>query len=105
MRDWTFVGFGTVAAELYDLGPYPGAVPSGDPRARVEGEVYRLAAIDALARLDEHEGEEFARRRVDVTLASGDVESAWIYWYRLEPRGGRITSGDYLDRGRPELRR
>ena len=104
---WELVGHGTVPADLYDLGPYPGAVRRPEGGARVRGELYRVPhAEDALARLDHHEGcgsghappHEFARALVGVTLDSGRTTDAWIYWYRWEPRGRRIASGDYLHR-------
>jgi len=101
-RGWSFVGYGTVAADLYDFGAYPGAVPSVTAGARVRGELYRVPnEPETLARLDHHEGEEFARASVDVTLDSGEPERAWIYWYRGEPGGRRIRSGDYLELGTP----
>jgi gamma-glutamylcyclotransferase (GGCT)/AIG2-like uncharacterized protein YtfP len=101
-QEWSFVGYGTVAADLYDLGAYPGAVPRVAAGARVRGELYRVPNDpEALTRLDHHEGEEFARASVDVTRDSGESESAWIYWYRREPSGRRIRSGDYLERGTP----
>jgi gamma-glutamylcyclotransferase (GGCT)/AIG2-like uncharacterized protein YtfP len=96
-QGWSFLGYGTVAADLYDLGAYPGAVPSVAAGARVRGELYRVrSGPEALARLDRHEGEEFERASVDVTLDSGETESAWIYWYRGERGGRRMDSGDYL---------
>ena len=98
-RGWSFIGYGTVAADLYDFGAYPGAVPSVATGSRVRGELYRVPNEPAaLARLDHHEGEEFERASVDVTLDSGDDERAWIYWYRGEPSERRIPSGDYLER-------
>jgi gamma-glutamylcyclotransferase (GGCT)/AIG2-like uncharacterized protein YtfP len=97
-RGWSFLGYGTVAADLYDLGAYPGAVPSVVAGARVRGELYRVPnEPGTLTRLDHHEGEEFERAPVDVTLDSGETESAWIYWYRREPGGRRMGSGDYLE--------
>ena len=104
---WEFLGHGTVAADLYDLGAYPGAVPrsAGDPRVR--GEIYRVPNdAEGLARLDRHEGcspdharpHEFARALVEVTLDSGGTAEAWIYWYGWEPDGRRIASGDYSGR-------
>jgi gamma-glutamylcyclotransferase (GGCT)/AIG2-like uncharacterized protein YtfP len=101
---WEFLGYGTVAADLYDLGAYPGAVPSPDGDGRVRGEIYRVPKVEeALARLDHHEGcgpghappHEFSRALVDVTLESGATKEAWIYWYRWEPSGLRIASGEY----------
>jgi gamma-glutamylcyclotransferase (GGCT)/AIG2-like uncharacterized protein YtfP len=101
MRDWVFEGYGRVPADLYDLGAYPGAVPN--PTARVRGEVYRLRDgispdADTLGALDRHEGDEFERGLIEVALENAETAQAWIYWYRLEPRRPRITSGDYLER-------
>jgi gamma-glutamylcyclotransferase (GGCT)/AIG2-like uncharacterized protein YtfP len=115
---WELVGHGTVAAELYDLGAYPGAVPSAAGGPRVWGELYGVPdAEEALPRLDHHEGcgpghappHEFARALVDVTLESGETVEAWVYWYRWEPAGRLIGSGDYmtalrLARGLPKSR-
>jgi gamma-glutamylcyclotransferase (GGCT)/AIG2-like uncharacterized protein YtfP len=96
-QGWSFVGYGTVAADLYDLGAYPGARPSDASAARVRGELYRVPSDPGtLPRLDQHEGEEFGRATVDVMLDSGETRSAWIYWYLDEPSGRRIRSGDYL---------
>ena len=112
---WELLGYGTVAADLFDLGAYPGAVPSAAGETRVRGEVYRVPnAEEALARLDHHEGcgpshvppHEFARSLVDVTLESGGTQEAWIYWYRWKPGERRIASGDYVERaGTSDARR
>ena len=105
---WELLGYGTVAADLYDLGVYPGAVPGAPGGPRVRGELYRVPnAEESLARLDHHEGcgadhalpHEFTRALVDVTLDSGGTEKAWIYWYRGDPDGRPIASGDYSERG------
>lgn len=109
-RDWVFEGYGTVAAELYDFGAYPGAVPCFAPGPRVRGELYGLPdAPDALLLLDHYEGcgpghappYEFERALVDVTLEKGGAATAWIYWYRPKPLGRRLPSGDYLERTGP----
>lgn len=109
-RDWQFEGYGTVPAELYDFGAYPGAVPNAAGDARVRGEIYRLPdARETLALLDHYEGcgplhpspHEFERELVDVTLEHGGRASAWIYWYQPEPCGRRLASGDYLERTGP----
>lgn len=110
VRGWTFEGYGDVAAELYDFGAYPGAVPSDTPGARVRGEVHRLPdAHETLLLLDQYEGcgpsdpppQEFQRDLVDVALEDGGTVRAWIYWYRPVPRGRRLESGDYLERTGP----
>lgn len=109
-RGWTFEGYGTVQAELYDFGAYPGAVPSASSADRVRGEVYVLPdAGQSLRLLDHYEGcgpedqppYEFEREIVDVSLQGGGSATAWIYWYRPVPRGRRLASGDYLERTEP----
>ena len=103
-----YVGKGSVAAELYDLGAYPGALKSQDPSSRVVGEVYRLSnATQALQRLDEYEGVRpsgaaaslYSREITEVTLENGEHLSTWIYWLSRAPqRMRRITSGDHAKR-------
>jgi gamma-glutamylcyclotransferase (GGCT)/AIG2-like uncharacterized protein YtfP len=96
-HDWTFEGNGRVAGELFDFGPYPGAVPAVGGPSWVRGELYRLPpSSDAFAALDRHEGEDFQRALVEVSLDGGGGERAWIYWYRGAPPGGRVPSGDYV---------
>jgi gamma-glutamylcyclotransferase (GGCT)/AIG2-like uncharacterized protein YtfP len=107
-RGWIFRGYGTVPGELYDFGAYPGAVPANaDSATRVVGEVYELPEPRAmLPPIDRYEGcsehdpppHEFERERVEVTMEDGPTLAAWIYWYRPEPLGQRLASGDYLQR-------
>lgn len=106
-QGWVFKGYGTVPGELYDFGAYPGAVPSSVPDARVRGELYELPdPSKMLPPIDRYEGcgeadeqpHEFERELVDVTMEDGTVARAWIYWYRPEPLGRRLHSGDYLQR-------
>lgn len=99
-----FIGRGTIAAELYDLGIYPAAVPA--PDGQVWGEVYRMKNRDkALAGLDGIEGYSaddpdrslYVRQLVDVRLTDGRTEKAWVYFYNAPlGRAERIPSGDYL---------
>ena len=109
-RDWEFEGYGTIPADLYDFGAYPGAVPSGAQAGKVRGEIYRLPdALETLALLDHYEGcgpgheepHEFTRALVDVAAESGETKRAWVYWYQRPPRGRRLPSGDYLERTGP----
>lgn len=109
-RDWVFEGYGRVAADLYDFGAYPGAVPSPEGPASVRGELYRLPIEpDVLPLLDHYEGcgsehappHEFERELVEVTLDHGGHAEAWVYWYRPEPKGRLLPSGDYLERTGP----
>ena len=102
-----YVGKGSVAGELYDLGAYPGALKSRSKSARVVGEVYHLPnTTPALRSLDEYEGvfdssaaSLYAREITQVTLENGERLDAWIYWLSRAPqRVRRIESGDYARR-------
>jgi gamma-glutamylcyclotransferase (GGCT)/AIG2-like uncharacterized protein YtfP len=114
-RGWTFEGYGKVPGELYDFGTYPGAVPSRASGACVRGEVHRLPddveetlrMLDRYERCsaDDPEPHEYRRELVDVELDDGRRVLAWIYWYRLPPRGRRLGSGDYLERTVPDVAR
>jgi len=106
-REWRFEGYGTIPGDLYDFGAYPGAVRSDVPDARVRGELYQLPdLLESLDLLDDYEGcgrqddppFEFERETVQVSLDEGGTRMAWVYWYRPEPRGRRLVSGDYLER-------
>lgn len=97
-----FVGTGTVAGRLLDLGCYSGAIPH-EPET-VHGEVYRLLTPDVLTSLDQEEGYRpgapgqslYLRQPTAVRLADGREVTAWIYWYH-GPRGRAvpIPGGDY----------
>lgn len=99
-----YVGRGTIAGALFDLGIYPAAVPASD--ARVWGEVYRmthptilLQALDEFegCRADEPESSLYTRTLTPVTLEDGRVADAWAYFYNAPlGRAERIHSGDYL---------
>jgi gamma-glutamylcyclotransferase (GGCT)/AIG2-like uncharacterized protein YtfP len=93
-----FVGMGWIRAKLYDLGAYPGAVPSEQPTDRVYGEIHRLRQAAAVfKRLDQYEGEHFKRQQVSVSVSTGKKISAWVYLYRGPVKETkRIPSGDYL---------
>lgn len=101
----SYVGRGSIAAALFDLGIYPAAVPASD--GLVWGEVYRMGdAPTVLAALDRIEGYSqsdsdrslYLRKVTDVTLEDASIGRAWVYFYNA-PLGGaqRIPSGDYLD--------
>jgi gamma-glutamylcyclotransferase (GGCT)/AIG2-like uncharacterized protein YtfP len=56
-RDWIFLGYGTVAGELYDFGAYPGAVRADGTDAHIFGEVYELSDPEAMIPpIDRYEG-------------------------------------------------
>ena len=102
----TFVGVGSFAGRLYDVGAYPAAVRSDDPAERVHGEVYRLhEPATTLARLDTYEGctdddpvpHEYVRTTLDVQTAVGSKISALVYLYNHPTTSlTRVPGGDYL---------
>ncbi len=64
---------------------YPGAVP--DPEASIAGRLFTLPDAGLLARLDEYEGQEYERIRVEVELETNHaVVAAWFYLTRPEFR-------------------
>lgn len=100
-----FLAEAKVAAELIDLGRYPGARPAGRRGKWVRGELFQLRqpARD-LRILDELEGfvpgtpeqSEFVRATTEVILDNGARENAWIYWLGANNSATRrIVSGDY----------
>lgn len=100
-----WVGRGSIAAALFDLGIYPAAVPASD--GRVWGEVYEatqpfmvLQALDELEgyRPGEPEASLYNRAVTPVTLEDGRAVHAWAYFYNAPlGRAVRIESGDYLE--------
>jgi gamma-glutamylcyclotransferase (GGCT)/AIG2-like uncharacterized protein YtfP len=94
-----------VAGELFDLGSYPGARPTGGNAKWILGELFLLRhAEDDLKHLDRVEDinpaapqrSEFVRALAEVIRPDGTRESAWIYWLSEQAQVGRqIASGDY----------
>ena len=100
-----FLWRGTVRGELFDLGAYPGAIPSQNKSALVRGEVYRLPNPACTLQVLDHvegiapgsPGQNLYRRELAlVTLEDGTAVEAWIYWLTLMhlPKR-RILSGEY----------
>ena len=87
------MGDASVGGIKIDLGDYPGLLPSGDPEARVSGELYRIydgASAELFEGLDRYEGcseddpepHEYFRHRQNVTLfADQETYEAWVYLY------------------------
>lgn len=100
-----YVGRGSIAAALFDLGIYPAAVPASD--GQVWGEVYEMLIPSlVLPSLDEIEGYSpgepeaslYTRVQTPVTLENGALVDAWAYFYNAPlGRAERIESGDYLE--------
>jgi gamma-glutamylcyclotransferase (GGCT)/AIG2-like uncharacterized protein YtfP len=100
------LGAATMSGRLYDLGDYPGAVPSADPADRVHGMAVRLRnPATSLRWLDAYEGcgdddaEPHAYQRViaSALLKSGQAIDAWIYYYRWPLSAARhLRNGCYV---------
>ena len=85
-----FIGEATVRGSIYRVDFYPAY--KAEPVSKVHGELYRLKNRAAmLAELDDYEGEDFERVRVETSQGE-----AWIYRYRGQPASeARIASGDF----------
>lgn len=111
-----FVGDAKVRGMLYDLGPYPAAVPV-DGDNFIVGELYEIKNKDeyayALAQLDDYEGVDplegeikyYRRDAVEVLIADHTIR-AWIYWYNQPVEGYPcIASGDVLQYMQDKVKR
>jgi gamma-glutamylcyclotransferase (GGCT)/AIG2-like uncharacterized protein YtfP len=107
----TFVGAGTVAGVLHEVGtgevvpyPYPALVVARRGRVRVE--LYRIpdrhmwAVLDALEhyRPADPAGSAYLRLRVDATLDDGTILPAQAYVFHGDPAdlGSAVARGDWL---------
>lgn len=87
------LGNADIGGVKVELDGHFGLLPSGDPKERVIGELYRIhpdAGDELFKVLDRHEGcsendpepHEFFRHRQDVTLMSDKkIYEAWVYLY------------------------
>ena len=101
------IGRGWFNGQLFDLGQYPGAVPSKSSADRVVGDLYRIEPgreASLFAELDRYEdcdpdqpsAGEYVRVRATVEPEVGDPLEAWVYRYNRPTRElSRIVSGDY----------
>lgn len=104
---FTLIGEAMVRGKLFDLGEYPGAIPSEEEHFII-GELYQVNNRDefswAIKQLDDYEGmlvehgETPLFRREPVNVLLPDQSSiAWIYWYNQDVTGKpAIPSGDVL---------
>ncbi len=101
------LGRASFAGRLYDLGDYPGAVQSADPKERVWGELWQLTgnSDELLGQLDLYEESstdfpeprEYERRLIEVTDAEGRLCRAWTWLYnRPISDMPLVPGGDYL---------
>lgn len=106
-RYFELKGSATVKGTIYDMGTFPVGT-SNDTGRMIKGELYEirnpkelsfvLAQLDDYEGLHPDEGEEVYYRRelVNATLESGDVVSAWVYWYDKEVEGKPIVDSDNM---------
>ena len=86
------LGLATIRGNLYDLGPYPAAVPG---RGTIHGELYAVPE-PGLAHLDRVEGRGYRRRLVTALGLDGWKRKAWVYFYRRRPaHAPRLPEGRY----------
>ena len=100
------VGLGAFQGKLYDLGEYPGVVPSSNLADAVIGEIYALynpgfvlAALDAYEDYvpDQPDRSLYLRRLVSISAGENKTLQAWLYLYNGPITGCKqITTGDYL---------
>jgi gamma-glutamylcyclotransferase (GGCT)/AIG2-like uncharacterized protein YtfP len=105
-RFFSFDGDARVKGKLFDMGPYPAAVPASD--GFIVGELYTINNESefgwAIGQLDDYEGvsvepdeiQLFKRELVEVFIENATT-SAWIYWYNGSVEGKPvIESGDLI---------
>jgi gamma-glutamylcyclotransferase (GGCT)/AIG2-like uncharacterized protein YtfP len=99
------LGAATVCGHLYNLGSYPGVLPSDLPREKVHGTVVKLHRarhslrwLDAYEGCGEHDTEPHGFKRVIIgaRLMVGRTVNAWIYYYQGPlDNARRLNSGRY----------
>jgi len=93
-RRATYLGAGTTAGLLFDLGSYPAALKS--VTGTIHGEIYRLVDPDLLRALDYAEGSQYHREQAGIAQASGGSIMAHVYWYTGPLEGAvPVPGGDY----------
>jgi gamma-glutamylcyclotransferase (GGCT)/AIG2-like uncharacterized protein YtfP len=92
-REGRLLGAASIAARLYRIAWYPGAVDAPSAAERVYGELYALAnPVASLHWLDAYEGasgcreaSEYARVERRVRLLGSAELTAWVYLYQGHP--------------------
>lgn len=103
MEGAEFVGEGGIAGRIYKIDWYPALVCGG--AGRVKGELYRVCDAHLLA-LDvfegivsgESESREYRRVKVEVSMNSGEQESAWVWeWVGDLNSAVPLATGNWLE--------
>ena len=93
MRSLEFVGEGSAAGHVLDLGSYPGAVFDQKSASTIQGEIYKLPTnSQVLRKLDVYEEFRprsprqslFIRQSVPVQTADGKRLNCWAYRFNTE---------------------
>lgn len=109
-----FIGAAKTCGHLFLIDYYPGFSPAPTPSDNsqnsalaswVVGEVYLLVSEAQLLQLDRYEGcasdspapQEYSRRQIHVTLATGETITPWTYIYNGDSSPfATLVSGDFL---------
>ena len=106
-RYFDLVGEAKVKGQLFDLGSYPGAKPTGENKF-ILGELYKISNENefawAIGQLDDYEGVNVAfdevqlyRREIAEVYIDDKTTHAWMYWYNgIVNDKPVIESGDVL---------
>ena len=104
---FNFFGEARVKGKLFDLGEYPGGVPTQED-SFIQGELYIIKEDGefswAIAQLDDYEGvlvepneKPLYRREIVDVYVNDAIVPSWIYWYNGDVSGKpTIESGDVL---------
>lgn len=108
-RESKVLGSACTAGRLFNLGRYPGLVPSVGTDDVVHGELLELSDAERTLRwLDAYEGivpgqhphNEYERVLRPVALGEGTTVTAWVYEYRMEAQATAwIPTGRWLGEG------
>lgn len=92
-----FVGLASMRGILVDVGRYPAVIKAGKSSEIVYGELYKLKVHDKIFReLDQYEGDEYERKKIQVSLLNGDKVESWVYTLKFgTPYKNPIKGGDY----------
>lgn len=101
-----YVGLGRFQGRLYEVGGFPGAIPSDRAADLVIGDVYKLPDPDRLLpQLDQYEHylpdqpdrSLYLRKKAPIILDGRETIRAWIYLYNRSVAGlAYLPLGDYL---------
>jgi len=89
LKDSQFIKVDKVSGLMYNIGPFPGAVPAKGDNP-LHGEIYEIDET-TLQRLDRLEGVPHLYRRETEKTSSG--EEVFIYWFNGHTEGRPIFGG------------